>query len=56
MVKTHEKSHIYAVVGTNNVKNIEKVVLQMEATVHISDGETGMTVKHEEKPRKAITK
>ena len=32
MVKTHEKSRIYAVVGTDNVKNIEKVVLQMEAT------------------------
>ena len=36
MVKTHEKSRIYAVVGTNNVKNIEKVVLQMEATGQIS--------------------
>ena len=56
MVKTHEKSRIYAVVGTDNVKNIEKVVLQMEATGQISGGETGMTVKHEEKPRKAITK
>ena len=32
MVKTHEKSRIYAVVGTENVKNIEKVVLQIEAT------------------------
>lgn len=32
MVKTHEKSRIYAVVGTDNVKNIGKVVLQMEAT------------------------
>lgn len=38
MVKTHEKSHIYAVVGTDNVKNIEKVVLQMEATGQISGG------------------
>lgn len=38
MVKTHEKSRIYAVVGTNNVKNIEKVVLQMEATGQISGG------------------
>lgn len=38
MVKTHEKSRIYAVVGTGNVKNIEKVVLQMEATGQISGG------------------
>lgn len=38
MVKTHEKSRIYAVVGTDNVKNIEKVVLQMEATGQISGG------------------
>lgn len=38
MVKTHEKSSIYAVVGTDNVKNIEKVVLQMEATGQISGG------------------
>lgn len=38
MVKTHEKSRIYAVVGTNNVKNIEKVVLQMEATGQTSGG------------------
>lgn len=38
MVKTHEKSRIYAVAGTNNVKNIEKVVLQMEATGQISGG------------------
>lgn len=36
MVKTHEKSRIYAVVGTDNVKNIGKVVLQMEATGQIS--------------------
>ena len=33
----------------------KEVVLLPEA-VHISDGETGLTVKHEEKPRKAITK
>lgn len=32
MVKTHEKSRIYAVAGTDNVKNIGKVVLQIEAT------------------------
>lgn len=32
MRKAAEKSRIYAVVGTDNVKNIEKVVLQMEAT------------------------
>lgn len=32
MVKTHEKSRIYAVVGTANVKNPKNVVLQMEAT------------------------
>lgn len=38
MVKTHEKSRIYAVVGTDNVKNIEKVVLQMEATGQTSGG------------------
>lgn len=38
MVKTHEKSRIYAVVGTHNVKNIEKVVLQVEATGQISGG------------------
>ena len=38
MVKTHEKSHIYAVVGTDNVKNIGKVVLQMEATGQKSGG------------------
>ena len=38
MVKTHEKSRIYAVVGTDNVKNIEKVVLQMEETGQTSGG------------------
>lgn len=38
MVKTHEKSSIYAVVGTDNVKNIKKTVLQMEATGQISGG------------------
>lgn len=38
MVKTHEKSRIYAVVGTENVKNIEKVVLQMEATGQMRGG------------------
>lgn len=38
MVKTHEKSRIYAVVGTDNVKNVEKVVLQMEATGQMSGG------------------
>lgn len=38
MVKTHEKSSIYAVVGTDNVKNIGKVVLQMEATGQTSGG------------------
>ncbi len=38
MVKTHEKSRIYAVAGTDNVKNIGKVVLQMEATGQISGG------------------
>lgn len=32
MVRTHEKSRIYAVVGTLNVKNFDKVVLQIEAT------------------------
>lgn len=36
-------------------KGTKEVVLLPEA-VHISDGETGLTVKHEEKPRKAITK
>lgn len=36
-------------------KGTKEVVLLPE-TVHISDGETGLTVKHEEKPRKAITK
>ena len=38
MVKTHEKSRIYAVAGTDNVKNTEKVVLQIEATGQISNG------------------
>ena len=37
------------------IKETKEVVLLPEA-VHISDGETGLTVKHEEKPRKAITK
>ena len=32
MVKTHEKSCIQPVAGTLNVKNTEKVVLQIEAT------------------------
>lgn len=32
MVRTHEKSRIYAVVGTLNAKNFDKVVLQIEAT------------------------
>lgn len=32
MVRTHEKSRIYAVIGTLNVKNFDKVVLQIEAT------------------------
>jgi hypothetical protein len=36
-------------------KGTKEVVLLPEA-VHISDGETGLTVKHEEKSRKAITK
>lgn len=36
-------------------KGTKEVVLLPEA-VHISDGETGLTVKHEEKPQKAITK
>lgn len=38
MKKTHEKSSIYAVTGTGNVKNIKKTVLQMEATGHTSGG------------------
>lgn len=38
MKKTHEKSRIYAVVGTENVKNMKNVVLQMEATGQISGG------------------
>ena len=38
MKKTHEKSSIYAVTGTDNVKNIKKTVLQMEATGHTSGG------------------
>lgn len=38
MKKTHEKSRIYAVVGTDNVKNMKNVVLQMEATGQISGG------------------
>ena len=33
----------------------QEFVLLPEA-VHINDGETGLTVKHEEKPRKAATK
>lgn len=36
-------------------KETKEVVLLPEA-VHINDGETGLTVKHEEKPRKAATK
>lgn len=32
MVKTHEKSKIYPVVGTGNTSNIKDVVLQMELT------------------------
>lgn len=36
-------------------KGTKEVILLPEA-VHINDGETGLTVKHEEKPRKAITK
>lgn len=38
MKKTHEKSSIYAVTGTDSVKNIKKTVLQMEATGHTSGG------------------
>ena len=38
MKKTHEKSCIYAVTGTDNVKNIKKTVLQMEATGNTSRG------------------
>ena len=38
MKKTHEKSSIYAVTGTDNVKNIKKTVLQMEATGQTSGG------------------
>ena len=37
MKKTHEKSSIYAVTGTDSVKNIKKTVLQMEATGHTSE-------------------
>lgn len=36
-------------------KETKEVVLLPEA-VHINDGETGLTVKREEKPRKTITK
>lgn len=36
-------------------KETKEVVLLPE-TVHINDGETGLTVKHEEKPRKAAIK
>lgn len=36
-------------------KETKEVVLLPEA-VHINDGETGLTVKHEEKPRKTATK
>jgi len=36
-------------------KGTKEVVLLPEA-VHISDGEIGLTVKHEEKPQKTITK
>lgn len=32
MKKTHEKSRIYTVAGTAKLKNLEKVVLQIEAT------------------------
>lgn len=38
MKKTHEKSSIYAVTGTDSVKNIKKTVLQMEATGQTSGG------------------
>lgn len=38
MKKTHEKSSIYAVTGTDSVKNIKKTVLQMEAIGHTSGG------------------
>lgn len=38
MKKTHEKSSIYAVTGTDSVKNIKKTVLQMEATGNTSGG------------------
>lgn len=38
MKKTHEKSSIYAVTGTDSVKNIKKTVLQMEATGYTSGG------------------
>ena len=38
MKKTHEKSSIYAVTGTDSVKNIKKTVLQMEAPGHTSGG------------------
>lgn len=38
MKKTHEKSSIYAVTGTDSVKNIKKTALQMEATGHTSGG------------------
>lgn len=38
MKKTHEKSSIYAVTGTDSVKNIKKTVLQMEATGRTSGG------------------
>lgn len=38
MKKTHEKSSIYTVTGTDSVKNIKKAVLQMEATGHTSGG------------------
>ena len=36
-------------------KETKEVVLLPEA-VHINDGEIGLTVKHEEKPRKTATK
>lgn len=36
-------------------KETKEVVLLPEA-VHINDGETGLTVKHEEKARKTIAK
>lgn len=38
MKKTHEKSSIYAVTGTDSVKNIKKTVLQMEATGYTTGG------------------